>query len=113
MLTRPMWCYALLGLVLFALCQIAIACDMVFAATGQETISRWHLLMGWAHPRWFPTLVVSLVLFPIGMFISHYWNPQNLPFWCAAEMWGPPVLLAPVILFAGVVVGRLLVAQTL
>jgi hypothetical protein len=112
-MTPKMWAFALAGLVIFALFQLAIPVDICLVAAGVDTISRWHLLMGVAHPRWFPVAVAGLVLLAIGGFCGHYWAPENVPFWQTAEMWLPILVTSPAWVFAGVVLGRLFVAQTL
>lgn len=112
-MTPKMWFFASCGMVIFTVLLLAIPVDIRLAETARCTISRWHLLMGLAHPVWFPTAIVASVLLPIGAFMAHYWSPGNVPFWQTSEMWLTPLALSPLILLAGIAIGRLLVAQTL
>ena len=112
-MTPKTWLFALAGMIVFGLLLLAIPIDVCLLSTGHDTISRWHMLMGLAHPRWFPTLIVASVLLPIGMFMGHYWSPGNVPFWQTSELWLQALILAPVILFVGILLSRLFVAQTL
>lgn len=112
-MTAKMWLCALAGMVIFAVLLLAIPIDVCLVAAGLPTISRWHMLTGLAHPLWFPPAVVALALLPVGAFMGHYWSPANLEFYDTARLWLLPLLLAPLVLFAGLVLGRLFVAQTL
>lgn len=112
-MTLKMWFFAVCGILIFAVLQCSVSLDVCLVGAGLPTISRHHMLLGVAHPYSFPPAVVALVLLPVGMFMGHYWSPQNVAFWQTAQMWAPSVALAPLVLLAGVVLGRLLVAQTL